>query len=193
MKALNWGPWIGAAQLALGRGEGITRFSSTTEGFLASLAPWIAFPLVFAALAFLSGEALTAVTFMFMILVLQLTPPVLSHALAKWWGREEEWLRYATAYNWCQWTVGIASVAMLLVTSIAIGSGLSQSVGVNLFLVGVSGFSLWLSWSLARHGLGLSRLRAGLLVAVVNSVTVALLIGPQLLFGSALLDVAPVG
>jgi hypothetical protein len=46
-------------------------------------------------------------------------------------------------------------------------------------------YGLWLHWFLARHGLGLSRLRAAVMVFGVNIVTVLIVLGPRLL---ALID-----
>ena len=44
-----------------------------------------------------------ALSLLGLTVVAQLAPPVLSHALARRWGREHLWLHYATAYNWCYW------------------------------------------------------------------------------------------
>ena len=46
---------------------------------------------------------------------------------------------------------------------------------------GLVGYGLWLHWFLARHGLGLSGLRAVVMVLGVNLATVALVLGPRML------------
>ena len=168
--ALSWGPWVGVAQLAVGRREGILRFKSTPRAFLTSLAPWILFPLLAAAL----GKVNEPVVFILAILVGQLTPPVLTHALAVRWGRGEAWLRYATAYNWCQWALAVAAVVMLFVAEFAVMAGLPEEAGASLLVVGLGLYGLWLHWTVARHGLSLGWLRAAVLVAAVNIVTTAL-------------------
>ena len=42
-------------------------------------------------------------------------------------------------------------------------------------------YGLWLHWFIARHGLGLSRFRAAVLVLGINLATVAIVIGPRFL------------
>jgi hypothetical protein len=46
---------------------------------------------------------------------------------------------------------------------------------------GLVGYALWLHWFVARHGLGLSGLRAVVMVLGVNFATVALVLGPRVL------------
>ena len=36
-----------------------------------------------------------------------LAPPVLSFEFARLWGRQDHWLRFATAFNWCQWLLPV--------------------------------------------------------------------------------------
>lgn len=173
--ALSWGPWVGVAQLAVGRREGILRFKSTPRAFLTSLAPWILFPLLAAAL----GKVNEPVVFILAILVGQLTPPVLTHALAVRWGRGEAWLRYATAYNWCQWAVSFVFLGLLLLMAMAIGPAEPAMEQVGLLMLVVFAFYGWISWVVARHGLGLGRGRAALLVVAVNVATFMVLLVPQ--------------
>ena len=97
---------------------------------------------------------------------------MLSHALARRWGREHLWLHYATAYNWCYWAIPV--IATVLTT--VLGAGLRE----GLFLA-LAGYSLWLHWFIARHGLALTRWRATILVALVNGGTLILAFGPILL------------
>lgn len=173
--ALSWGPLVGIAQLAIGRREGILRFRSTPGAFLTSLAPWILFPLAAAAL----GKVNEPLLFVAAVLVGQLTPPVLTHALAVRWGRGEAWLRYATAYNWCQWAVSIVFLGLLLLMAVATGSQEPAMQQVGLLMLVVVGFYGWISWVVARSGLGIGPGRAALLVVVVNVATFMLLLIPQ--------------
>jgi len=48
-------------------------------------------------------------------------------------------------------------------------------------VLGLLCYALWLHWFLARHGLGLSRLRALLLVFAVNLTTAVLVVGPRMI------------
>ena len=55
-------------------------------------------------------------------------------------------------------------------------------------MLGLVGYGLWLHWFVARHGLGLSGLRAAVMVLGVNLATVVLVLGPRMLalaFGGA--------
>ncbi len=178
---MNFQPLIGAARLALGRSQGITFFGDTPQAFLASLAPLIAFPLVGAAVLLLSGDIVTALTALALTAVAQLAPAVLSHVLALRWGREEDWLRYATAFNWCQWAIPVAAFVLLIVMQVATGGGMTEEAAAKLLVVCLAIYGLWLHWIVARHGLDLSRGRAVLLVILVNIGTVALIMIPRLI------------
>ena len=165
---MRFGPIIGAAQLAVGRGEGIVRFGDTPQAFMASLAPLVAFPLVGALLMAMSGRAFAALATLLLTLVAQLSPAVLSHALAVRWGREAAWLRYATAFNWCQWAIPVVAFGLLMGLQIATGAGLSDGAAANLLVLVLGAYGLFLHWIVARHGLALSRGRAVLMVVLVN-------------------------
>ena len=166
---MRFGPIIGAAQLAIGRGEGIERFGNTPQAFMASLAPLVAFPLVGALLLAVSGSAMAALSTLLLTLVAQLAPAVLSHVVAVRWGREAAWLRYATAFNWCQWAIPVVAFGLLMGLQIATGAGLSDAAAANLLVLALGLYGLFLHWVLARHGLALSRARAVLMVVLVNA------------------------
>lgn len=172
---------VGIARLARGRADGILQFGSTREAFLASLAPLIAFPLVGGVLMMLGGGGLDALTDLLATLCALLAPPVLSFEVARWWGREEAWLRFATAFNWCQWIIPILLSLLLLVFGTLTMAGLPPDIARGGVLLGLVGYGLWLHCFLAHHGLGLSWLRAGLMVVGVNLATVLLVAGPRVL------------
>ncbi len=174
-------PLLGMARLARGRVDGLEQFGDTPQAFLASLAPLLAFPIVGAALSLASDGVLRALATLFATVVLQLAPAVLSHALARAWGREAQWLRYATAFNWCQWALPLAAVALLIVQQFALWLGLPKDAASQMLIVGLAAYGLWLNWLLARHGLSLSRGRAAGLVALTNLGTIVLAVGPQVL------------
>jgi hypothetical protein len=176
-------PLIGAAQLAVGRAAGMARFGDTVAAFMASLAPLLAFPLVGAVFLLMGGSAEDALTTLLLALVAQLAPAVVSHALAVRWGREAEWLRYATAFNWCQWAIPAAAFALMVVLQVATAGGLGDEAAGDILIVALAGYALWLHFVLARAGLGLARGRAVLLVLVVNFVTVVLVLGPRWMAG----------
>jgi hypothetical protein len=175
-------PVLGVWRVARGRADGMARFGTTAQSFLTSLAPLIAFPLVGSLLVLLREGPLAALTLLAVTLVAQLAPPVLSHAVAAWWGREQLWAHYATAYNWCYWALPVVLVALMtLLGVVATATGLPEMVAAQAVVVLLAAYSLWLHWFLARHGLALSRWRAALLVVIVNAGTLALAFGPRLL------------
>ena len=83
------------------------RFSSASRR-------WSRFPLVGGALMLLGGGGLDALSDLLATLCALLAPPVLSFEVARLWGREAAWLRFATAFNWCQWVPVFASLLLLV-------------------------------------------------------------------------------
>ena len=172
---------LGILRLARFDAGGLAQFGTTTQAFLASLAPLIAFPLVGAALMLLHGDGLDALAEFLATLCSLLAPPVLSHLLAAAWRREGDWLRYATAFNWCQWVIPMAAAVLLLSAGIMIWAGLPNRIAAFMALAGLILYALVLHWFIARVGLRLSKLRAVLLVLGVNLGTGALVLLPVLL------------
>lgn len=183
----------GVTLVGRGRMDGMALFGATTEAFLASLAPLLAFPAAGAILLLLSGKAVEAAAAILITLVAQLAPPVLSHTLARAWRQEEGWLRYATAYNWSQWAILAVMFGLLTVLRVAMDAGLSEAGADTLFAFGVGGYALWLHWRLSRHGLGLSRWRATAMVLVVSLGTVLLVFVPLLARAALELQKGPAG
>ena len=70
---------------------------------------------------------------------------------------------------------------MLLVLGILAGLGLPRELARAGVLLGIIAYGLWLHWFVARHGLGLSSVRAALMVLGVNFATVLLVLGPRML------------
>ena len=169
------------ARIARGRRDGLEQFGDTAQAFLASLAPLLAFPLVGGLLALAGGRTELAVTDLLATLCGLLAPAVLSYELARLWRRDGLWLRFATAFNWCQWLLPLLGSVLMVLLGMATAGGLPpRSAGV-LLVLGLGGYGLWLHWFLARQGLQLSGMRAALLVLVVNFGTVLLVLGPRLL------------
>jgi hypothetical protein len=110
-----------------------------------------------------------------------LAPPVLSHEVARIWRREPQWLRFATAFNWCQWVIPIFGSLLVLGFGLLTLAGLPPQAARSGVLLGLVAYGLWLHCFLARHGLNLSWPRAGLMVVGVNLVTVLLVAGPRVL------------
>lgn len=175
---MNLKPLAGAALLAVGRGAaGMAQFEGTLAAFGASLAPLLAFPLVVAGFGLAQGKLEVAAGVVLLTVIVQLTPVVVSHWLAVRWKREDQWLRYATAVNWCRWVPLVGLFPVLGIVSD--GAPDEASLTLSLEIVGL--YALWLNWLVARHGLSLGRGRAAALVAVVTAALAVLVMGPQLL------------
>ena len=68
----------GMVRVARGHADGIAQFAGTSQGFLASLAPLIAFPLVGTAFMLMDGDGAPAITDLLATMAVLLAPPVLS-------------------------------------------------------------------------------------------------------------------
>lgn len=172
---------MGILRLATGHADGLAQFGDSAEAFLASLAPLIAFPLVGAVLMMLQGGGVTVLSDLLATLCALLAPPVLSYEAARFWGRADRWPRFAVAFNWCQWAIPVVAFVMVVLAGVLSALGLPRQAGIEVVVVGVAAYGLWLTWFLARHGLRLGGWQAAILVIGVNFVTVCLILGPQLL------------
>ncbi|MGE0223190.1 MAG: hypothetical protein AB7F35_18360 [Acetobacteraceae bacterium] len=175
--------FLGVFRVARGRADGIPLFGSTPQAFLASLAPLVAFPLVGALLMLTRGGGLRSLADLFATVCALLTPPVLSWQFARLWHREGAWLRFATAFNWCQWVLPVVALLILVLLSVGMALGLPDRSGRVGVVLGLGLYGLWLHWFLARHALSLSGGRAALLVLGVNMGTVMVVLAPRLLLG----------
>ncbi len=176
----------GILLLARGRAEGLEQFGYTPQAFLTSLAPLLAVPVAGYLLLALSGggphrgEAGALVDLLGTVCAL-LAPAVLSFELARRWGRQALWLRYATALNWTQWVLPLLTSVLLLGVYPLLAALVSPQIGLGLIGITIAGYALWLHWFIARTGLALDGGRAALLVIVVNLITGLLVLGPRLL------------
>ncbi|MEE8662728.1 MAG: hypothetical protein SOH81_03975 [Acetobacter sp.] len=156
----------GMMLLALGRREGIECFRATPDAFLAALAPGIALNLVSLVISLMQhgrGIALTRVALSFCAL---LGPPVVSHMMARFWKREEQWLRYATAAAWCEWVTVLVTVMALLMAALIMPSLAHQPAFGKALMVTTELYGVWLGWFVARIGLGIGAGKALLLYAM---------------------------
>ncbi len=177
------------SRLARFKADGLAGFTATPAAFLNSLAPLLAFPLIGGVFLLLTGATHDAIANLLTVLVALLGPPVLSHGLARRWRQEARWLRYATAFNWCQ--TAITLVVLLLVVALFSADHVSLASGtaiagtalggvLSLAVYLLLGYWLALSWFVASRGLGVSWWRAILVVLVINLGTAVLTIGPSL-------------
>lgn len=179
----------GILLLCRGRAAGLTEIGAGPQDFLSSLAPMIAFPLVGCALMAAQGRGLDGASDFLATLVAILAPPVVSYSIARRWGREDRWFRFATAFNWCQWVLPVLGAVLVLIAGIMVQLGVPLRVAIILLCCLLLAYAFWLQWFLAGKALDLSAGRAALLVVIVNVITIILVGGPQLLM---LLEQSPV-
>ena len=172
---------VGLWRVARGKADGIACFGNDAPSFLSSLAPLLAFPLVGAAAGLFTEGPGRALTDLAMTLCALLTPAVVSYELARVWQRTDAWVRFATAFNWCEWILPILACLILVPLSVAITLGMTEDVASLILLGSLGSYGLWLHWFLARNALSLSRFRAVAMVFLVNLATVAVVMGPRLL------------
>ncbi len=172
------------ALLRLARGDrsGMQLFGANNSAFIASLIPLAALPIAVGFATMAKGEILHAITDLATALCVLLLPPVVSHAFARRWGREEAWARYAVAFNWTQFALSLLFMVLLTILGLLLGAGGPAPIGdgaasmlVLLCLVPVA-YGLWLQWFLARAGLDVSKGRAALLVLATCLGTMAVVL-----------------
>jgi hypothetical protein len=171
----------GLLLLARGQKSGIKDFGNSADGFTASLAPLIAFPLVGAGISALGGQWQLAAIGLLSRLCAVLALPLITYEFARRTGREALWLRTATALDWSFWLL----IPLLFVAAFAgallVEAGLAMALAEYGALGFMAGYLLWYHWFVVRTGLGLSVLQAVLLVALSSLVVAAFTAGPVLL------------
>jgi hypothetical protein len=172
---------VGILRIARGRADGVFCFGSSKQEFLSSLAPLIAFPLVGAVLGIFSDGPRSALTGLTMTLCALLTPAVVSYELARLWKRADAWMRFATAFNWCEWILPVMACVAMVPLGLATNAGVNETAANLALVCGLGLYGLWVQWFLARKALVLSGWRAVALVLLVNLATGAVVLGPHLL------------
>jgi hypothetical protein len=169
------------ARLACFRADGMDAIGDQTRDFLNSLAPLIGFALAGTLLGAASGDVVDALDDLLLTIVVLLTSPVVSHALARLWQREATWLRYATAVTWCLWPIlAVFAAVLLLLASVLDGTAGAAQAALDGAKFAAGAYGLALNWFLARRGLAISRLRTAALIVCVNVATYAFALGPVL-------------
>ncbi len=171
----------GIVRVACGRAQGLRQFGANRQSFLASLAPLVAFPLVGAVLMLMQGDGWRALAELLATLSALIAPAVLSYEPSRLWKRQDDWLHFATALNWCQWAIPVLAALLLMSVYPVLASQLSASAAGAATVGALCCYGLWLHWFVARHALRISVQRAVALVLIVNVGTAALVAGPALL------------
>lgn len=170
----------GIFEIATGRPQGLARFGATPRHFLTSLYVLMVVPALSALVMAARRGVDSAAIILLLLACALLAPAVISHFIARAWGREALWLRFITAFNWSRFAIVCVFALMLVVTAVLIGLGVSRDSAAEFLVMAVSFYSLWLEWFLARHALRLSGPRAMLMVLGMNVGTFLLLAIPGL-------------
>ena len=174
----------GIARLVRFHADGFANFTATPMGFMNSLAPMLAFPLVGGVLLLLGGATRVAAIDVLGSLVALLGPAVLSHLLAQFWRREAQWLRYVVAYNWCQAAMTLVAVVLVVGMLTAAHANAAALGLLGLTVLALAIYWLALSWFMVSRGLNLSWWRAVLFVVLLNFGTGVLVLGPRMAAGT---------
>jgi hypothetical protein len=157
--------------------DGLEAFGEGVQHILGSLAPLLAMPVVILLLMLVSGR-LGEVADVLSLVDALLMQMVVSEALARRWGREREWGRYATAINWCQWAVPPVGILLAVALPVLMGFGADPAVAATIWVLALAAYALTLQWFVARHALRLGIGRAVVMVVAVNAATAAVVILP---------------
>jgi hypothetical protein len=170
------GPLMGGiVRLAMFNPAGFASIGNSREAFLSSLTPLIAFLIVGTTLESLGGGWRSGVGDGLQTLCILLGQPVVSNFYARWFKREEPWLRYATAMNWCQLAIPLVAIAFLI-AALMLGGIAPSPRSLAIGLIGaIFVYAALLNWFLAWRGLNLSAWRAALFVLLVTA-TLALVL-----------------
>ncbi len=174
------GVLLGLTRLARFDRRGFTSFSNSRDAFLSSVAPLLAFALVGAGLAMINSNGFDAASEFAATVCALLAPSVLSHVFAHCWQREERWLNYATAFNWCQWAIPVVASVLILLAGILSLAGIPSRVAGVGAMGALLVYALALHWFLARQGLALSAWRSICVVVGTNLGTALLVLLPRL-------------
>lgn len=180
----------GIFEIATGRAQGLERFGSSPRDFLTSLYVLMAVPALSALVVAFNRGLGSALAILLVLISALIAPAVISHFVARRWGREALWLRFITAFNWSRFAIVSAFAVMLLMTALLIGLGVSRESAAEFLVMAVSFYSLWLEWFLARNALRLSGGRAVLMVLAMNIGTFLLLTVPGLVMRTMIGGVA---
>jgi hypothetical protein len=166
---------LGLLYLAIGRREGFEDFGNTSDAYLASLAPLVAFDLVSNAVLAVSGSVHAAALIFLSTLCVMLAPAVVSHPICRRWGATEHWARYANILNWAQMLVFLLLAVAGAVAKLAVEAGAPLPAVENGLRLVTLCYVLWFQWFIARGALSLSRWRTVLLLLACGFANLLLL------------------
>ncbi len=200
----------GAFILLCGRVAGLAAFANTPQDVMSGFKPYAWLAAVMCSLLLLQGQVMAALAWVVVMFCVLVTPLIIVHFLSERLGLVGNWCRYAAAFLWTQWVMGLLlGVVMVLVVTYAVGDldydTLSQRAveagGPTVTSGDVLGdeltasimaimqplmllsfvYMLWLQWFLARHALRAEGRQAALLAIAANVGTGLVMMFPRLL------------
>jgi hypothetical protein len=169
---------LGLIMVGLGREAGFAQFGGTSESFLASLAPLLAFLIVLSAVLAWTRQPLLGLTFFLTALCDLLAPLVIADLFCRLWHKRDRWALYANVLNCAQWLMLAALIVLLPLAAAAASMGMSVDAASAMVLSLFAAYAMWFHWFAARHVLDVSRLRAVLVMLAVVFGTGLLLQAP---------------
>jgi hypothetical protein len=169
----------GALRLARGDRSGLGFFDASIDGFWRSFrAAAICYPLYLLLLSFRVTAPQWAASGIATILVVETIAYVISWVafplailpLARWLDREERFLAFMVAYNWSQ----IPQTVLFVIVGLDRATGLLPPSAAQLADLAAASAVLVYEWYIARVALGVSGVRAILVVAVDVALAVVL-------------------
>ncbi|MDE8342700.1 MAG: hypothetical protein POG24_02645 [Acidocella sp.] len=167
--------------LARGRAAGMADFANTSNSLTASMAPLIAFPLVGALLLLMKGDVTDALISFTAQLCVALAPSLITYEFARGWGREDVWLRTASALNWSFWIVLPLLMLAAMLGAMLVTLGVQNNIAEAIMITVMGAYIMWLHWFIVRTGLSIGVWQAILLVVITNIVIGLLALGPDLI------------
>ena len=147
----------GLLLLSYGNPEGLTFFGGDTHAYLTSLAPLVAFLLVYSGTLMISVSPVRGASTFLGGLISLLASPVLAELLCRRWDRLGAWGLYANLYNWVQILVSVVGVLALAVAGLLVAAGVSINAAAAGVLLSLMIYASWLLWFTARCALDLTR------------------------------------
>jgi hypothetical protein len=145
---------------------GLSYFDESNRGFLISLVPMLGLDALLLLIGLAAGLRRAALVETLSLFCLILGMSVLSFTVARAWGLEARWGRYAVAMNWCMWVMQILCVVLLELMESVNGTPLAP-VLVLLFFAFLL-YSIALQFFLTRAGFDLGVGRAIIMMLLVN-------------------------
>lgn len=168
----------GLLRLLRFRADGFAGIPATPRGFLQSLAVQFVLPALTGLSLLASAPLRLVLLYVVASTVALLAPPVISHAMVDAARRATRWLRYATAYNWCQAIISLVFTLFSLASRFEPAPNGQHLSPLQLIVGLLALYTLALNWFLVRAGLEMSRGQATMFLIGVWFTTALVVAAP---------------